>query len=47
MIPLRDAGNANAAERAPEGSLERTSASLELRLTGSAGRGRLDLLRRA
>ena len=46
-IPLRVAGNATATDRDAQGALERTSASLELRLTGSAGRGRLDLLRRA
>ncbi len=45
-IPLRVAGNATATDRGVQGALERTSASLELRLTGSDGRGRLDLLRR-
>jgi hypothetical protein len=46
-IPLRVAGNATATDSAADGALERTSANLDLRLTGCAGRGRLDLLRRA
>lgn len=45
-IPLRVAGDVTDGTRMSEGSLERTSASLELRLTGAGGRGRLDLLRR-
>ncbi len=46
-IPLRVAGNATAVVRAADGAAERTSASFELRLSGSVGRGRLDLLRPA
>lgn len=44
-IPLRVAGDVTASSRASEGQLKRTSASLDVRLTGCVGRGRLDLLR--
>jgi hypothetical protein len=44
-IPLRVAGNATGSERDSQGQLERISTALSLRLTGAAGRGRLDLLR--
>lgn len=44
-IPLRVAGDVGATDRVVEGALERTSASLDLRLTGCSGSGRIDLLR--
>lgn len=46
-FPLRVAGNVTGAERSPEGALELTSAGLSLRLAGSGGRGRIDILRPA
>jgi hypothetical protein len=46
-IPLRVAGEVTAADREPEGALERTTATLSLRLTGSSGAGRLDIVRPA
>jgi len=46
-IPLRVAGDATQAERSRDGALERTSTDLTLRLTGSGGTGRLDVLRPA
>jgi hypothetical protein len=44
-VPLRVAGVATGSERELDGAIERTSVALEMRLAGSAGRGRLDLLR--
>ena len=46
-IPLRVAGDATTADRERDGALERVSATLGLRLTGSAGAGRLDILQPA
>ncbi len=46
-IPLRVAGDATTADRERDGALERISATLGLRLTGSAGAGRLDILQPA
>ena len=44
-VPLRVAADVTATESEREGSLERTSAALAVRLAGTAGHGRLDFLR--
>ena len=44
-MPLRVAADATAIEHEREGSIERTSAALAIRLAGIAGHGRLDFLR--
>jgi hypothetical protein len=46
-IPLRVAGDATATETTADGSLERTSVALRMRLTGTEGFGRLDIVRPA
>jgi hypothetical protein len=46
-IPLRAAGEATTAESTAEGSLARTSAALRMRLAGTQGFGRLDIVRPA
>jgi hypothetical protein len=46
-IPLRAAGEAIAVARSREGQLEWISTALQFRLAGTAGTGRLDLLKRA
>jgi hypothetical protein len=46
-IPLRAAGDATAIETTGDGSLERTSAALRMRLAGAQGVGRLDIVRPA
>lgn len=45
-MPLRVAGDVIATGGGNGGELERTSAAVSLRLTGAAGSGRLDVLRR-
>ncbi len=44
-IPLRAAGDATATETTSDGSVQRTSAALGMRLTGTQGYGRLDIVR--
>jgi hypothetical protein len=44
-MPLRAAGDATATESERDGSVERTSVALAMRLAGTTGHGRLDLLR--
>jgi hypothetical protein len=46
-MPLRVAGDVTATDRAGGGSVERTSAAIAVRLTGTAGHGRLDLIQAA
>jgi hypothetical protein len=46
-IPLRVAGEVTAANREPDGALQRTSAEVSLRLAGGPGAGRLDIVQPA
>jgi hypothetical protein len=46
-IPLRVAGDAGTIDRTTDAGLERQSAALRMRLAGSGGVGRLDIVRRA
>lgn len=46
-IPLRVAADATSNERVPDGALVRTTAELSLRLAGTAGHGRLDIVQPA